>query len=1025
MAWEQKYECYVWDLAGVLYTVKFYKDGWAGSVVTIYGSENAIEFGVVNSTDGVFDQIKATQVMLTMVIEQNFVLRDIYSSESMSTYVEVFKDENSSAATPYWTGFVDPTQYEEPYDVAPQKINVTCVDGLVLLTGMPYNEDASLTGLRLESQIILDVLSEIGVTEFKEYINIYEEEMLATVDDSPLDQAEVDVAVFETKNCQDVLVMLLKKYNACITQKDGVFSLYRPTELIEATVYGRYFTAATTKTSVSFSPVQYISRLTQASTLKQISGGTIMVQLPVNNVTLRLDTGNRESWIENWDFKAETFDGVDFENWTRTSGCIVSTLPLYFGTGKDGIFFTTTNDSTEDYIEQDFGNNVVAETSDFVLEFDIMYLSDKGAIENNVETVLQLIQGTYYLDGYASLDDGYNPVCTWAPGATYLRIFKDVDVGVSEWGHVKFSIPNLPTSGQLTIRLFPSDDADIYVSYKDIKFYCYSTESVKRKYYSKEVDTGTPVQTYKTYGPDGSRTGIIIPSIIMQKTRVFGYNRDIAVIEYTATNNVNGDDIVADYDLGDVVDNQISNILSQFRGAIAIVVRYTLAETAGAFVVDHTSDFDAVDVVLSSAGAIISFTGKTTATKVSGEDFTSAAAITNVTGDLDGTVEEEYQAYISSVAGIYRGYVTDETGEGTVDVDGLAGKTITFNTDEETTCANFVSTNAAFYDSNGLTLTYDQDSIGWYIQFEKKQAGAAWDPAPTYTQTTPNFDIAFTEEQAVVVGQKRIDRITLTGFTGTATITCNGGNETAEIVETVTPSIAWLSRSQEYSGTLDSSGNLKALLQLAANEVARQYARSKQLLNITIHETGTAASTLNTLGCIRDDWNVEETTFPIRSIADWTLANCTLALQDTYVQYEPTDTAPTMTHTCNVKGWMSWRINIRYRVSAGTLTTAWEGYNLVAYYATEGHTVSSSYYNGVNLNADGDWHVAVLDMSSLVAGGTDWMESIITSLRVDIHGDTGTVVDIDWIGFPRAFVVNRGTFDMRNREWDLDLCEII
>lgn len=90
---------------------------------------------------------------------------------------------------------------------------------------------------------------------------------------------------------------------------------------------------------------------------------------------------------------------------------------------------------------------------------------------------------------------------------------------------------------------------------------------------------------------------------------------------------------------------------------------------------------------------------------------------------------------------------------------------------------------------------------------------------------------------------------------------------------------------------------------------------------------------------------------------------------------------------------------IRMRVRPTSASFSWEG---VVYYNTSGHAYSGSFYKiigsptGLAQNA---WVIAEWDMTSLSAGGTDWIDNTIISVRFDISNGSGETWEIDWIAF--------------------------
>jgi hypothetical protein len=267
-------------------------------------------------------------------------------------------------------------------------------------------------------------------------------------------------------------------------------------------------------------------------------------------------------------------------------------------------------------------------------------------------------------------------------------------------------------------------------------------------------------------------------------------------------------------------------------------------------------------------------------------------------------------------------------------------------------------------------------------------------------------------------------------FTGSTVVT----NLTGSLHGTVTyslgaygiirPSVSWY-------GEEPSSGTLKPLLELIGDEIAEQYDEAKQFNQMPIQEI---------VGDV-----IDENVFYIKLVAGWTLADCTLVLTNGYARYTSgVSTNNEMRKTgLTVNGSVFKIISIRYKV----ITAGDPGQGQI-YYVTSGHGETDSYYKTFNLLNDAAWHTLELDMSVLTAGGSDWVTSTITTIRVDLVYNPNLIVDLDWIGFNRGhisainmlgniqdplnqvgglnrvFVINRGSFDVRNCKWELDLVEV-
>lgn len=95
------------------------------------------------------------------------------------------------------------------------------------------------------------------------------------------------------------------------------------------------------------------------------------------------------------------------------------------------------------------------------------------------------------------------------------------------------------------------------------------------------------------------------------------------------------------------------------------------------------------------------------------------------------------------------------------------------------------------------------------------------------------------------------------------------------------------------------------------------------------------------------------------------------------------------------------------KIRARITRRAGSGWRGIAYYTTAGHgTVGgvSGWWKQVPVNPVpnvGDTAIVEWDMAALNAGGTDWLDSIITRIRLDIASLGTDLFDVDWVGVGR------------------------
>jgi len=829
MAWSEKYRQEIADIRLITWTTKISKDGFAGELTYFKGSGEPIILELCNESDDPYDPIKESRAVISVIAETGFILDDLYSTEDMQFKVEIYQNSDL-----YWVGYVDTQQGQEPYEDVPYTVEIYCTDGLSLLRNILYNDEGTYyNGRILTSQIILDILGKIGFTAFKEYVNIYEEAMDDAVGDSLYDQSKPDVDIFRDMYCDEVFKELFKPFGTCIRQVDGIFQIYRPKELIGATVYGRYFTGAAIKSAISFTPKQYIDRNGYSSNIRQVPGGIKGWQSPAKKIIINQDYGNKKSWIKNWQFNLDSWASGDFTDWTKYgTGTAVYPISSLLPNERYGMFHAVYHTDAQPgtlYLEATFGDNAVENVGDlFGIEFDLLIYNNGAATASNVSFWMMITDGTNYLafDHYIGAEGSSK--AAWTSGAAdYIYILQDAPVGSSGWQNIKRTFEDLPSAGPFTIRIYALDNAfvGINVAIKDIKFVAYSATYPKSMNKLRMIDPRRHRPSTLTHKPIE-----IIEEI-----------EDIFENIYEKTNAINGVNLDYDMIIGDVVNTDMANILEQFAGALAVSIRDTLAEAAADFVTDHAADYTDIDVTSDEEDII--FTGKETATKVSGDDFTGDTSITNTSGNLDGSVVAT-QAYVTSVPQIDTITVTGDSGEADVLCDGVT-KALEWEISIALTLQNFVDDYADDYLAVGTILTCTVDEL----IFTAKKAGVPFTGATSITNVSGTLDgeVEDPPTQANVVGQVRIDTITLSGYEGTADIVCDAEEQEVDIDETLSSSSDWNTRGGSES---------KPLLEIICDEIALQYSRPKELIDMALMETeDSEKTTLNLLGNFQDALN--------------------------------------------------------------------------------------------------------------------------------------------------------------------------
>ena len=643
MEWGVKYRGEFTDILGLDWRLDIEKDGYEGSINKLQFSGVPIIFDHLATSDNVFSTIRGIQASFTIYSDIDFQYIELSSVDDLQFRVKIYNSAH------YWTGYIIVGDYSEPYEGVSYPVTVRAACGLGILKNKAYdNEGDYYLGHRYESQVILDCLEKIGFTEFKEFINVYENTTDNTVDDSPLDQVLLDSFAFRNYSCYEVLEEVLKKYNAYITQKDGVFHIIRPKELTGATVYGRYFIAYNDKSSVTITPEQYINRPYYESDRYQIPGGTLMIQPPLKDVYVNHDYGNRESWMLNHNFDGNTYLYDTFEDW-KVVGAAVYPVGGAAVEENQGCQFPYNYFPAINYIYQSFGENSLLSTEDlFIFEFDYMFYNGSSTIDYNAILKIKIKSD----DGAYWLKEDNVKTCSWTNVETYISITTDIPIGETGWTNWKRTITGLPIGGSYTITLYPLFDSqsNVWLGIKGVRWVVTSVELSK-----------IPVQQKRR-----KKIAFFIPVgwelINRWKWEDTFRLKEIKEKQYTASNPINGSFRSTDVMLGDVVDDDIDNVPNQFTGALAtnagspqqktdeVVVSgdygymnitckglkkqcmfdESISQTIVNFVDNYCADYEAIDITLYSGADSLFFRGET------GVDFSTS--VEQVVGTINGTV---------------------------------------------------------------------------------------------------------------------------------------------------------------------------------------------------------------------------------------------------------------------------------------------------------------------------------------------------------------------------------------------------
>lgn len=797
----------------------------SGMIYSMQATGEPLNIEFLSSSDDIHqDPIKGSKADINVYSDVDFEWLELCAVEDMGYRISIYAGDSL-----FWQGYIITNNWSEPYDPVAYPVTISASDGLGLLKNYPYKyttttvDDTYYTGRRFESQIILDILAKINITQFTEFINIYEVNMGDGEGDSPMDQVLIDVDVFIDKYCYDVLTEILNKYNAVIRQVNGEMIIYRPVDLSQEIIHGRIFP---TKTLTSITPEQLISRIGDINDLRDYEGGNLGIKSPAKKITITQDYGYKDSWIRNWQIKGDTFIlGIaQYENWNPGAAWAWISIP-----GEpDGVVMQLQNQlpaTNLNYVYQSFGIYAKITSNIFTFSFDYMTYNLSGS---DTSAIIDIKIKSDSSENYLHYIDETGS--EWST-LSFINFAITIVKGKSDWITFSTNVVGIPAEGSYTITIYApyhvSPPTGVFVSYKNLKFEETSDmliiQKQKRSAWDYLLYLLPPVA--------------LIPGLAINKTKIIKTPKDVQEVvikKIIKTNAINGLEIEYSSTLGDVIDTNIANVIEQFQGSLAVQAT-GLGAAATVFVANHASEYLPGGVIVTSSGNVLYFTSTT-----KGLNFTGSTIITNTSGDLTGTVAHP-QINIAPVAQVDLITKNEDSGGSPFGIT-IKGTTryITWNTNATTTINNWF-TGGCGGGFAGIYLTNNTD--GSFTA----TATTSGDPfTSAWLESGFGFDETTT---ANVVGQKRIDTITLSGGSGGANILCDAVTKGIAYTSALTFTTAWNSR--------DPGGENTELWNLIGNELKNQFDRPRQAITLPLREFDSEDNIpkLNLIGNLQDSRN--------------------------------------------------------------------------------------------------------------------------------------------------------------------------
>lgn len=216
------------NIANEEYRCEIYQKDFGGESTEISGKA-IIEKG---ESKGHLDPIRGTGLSLEILATEDLNFEDFYDQAERSFTVKLYR-----ANILLFQGFLLPEGIFQSFTKTAWIISVKCVDGLGLLTDLSFVKDTGLqfSGRMTCLDIIANCLNRTGLKlKIRTFVDVFYYGMVSGPYVDVLANAKLNTDRFKKSDnntimsCQEVLLSVLKIFNACVTQEDGEWHIYRP-----------------------------------------------------------------------------------------------------------------------------------------------------------------------------------------------------------------------------------------------------------------------------------------------------------------------------------------------------------------------------------------------------------------------------------------------------------------------------------------------------------------------------------------------------------------------------------------------------------------------------------------------------------------------------------------------------------------------------------------------------------------------------------------------------------------------------
>jgi hypothetical protein len=226
------------------YVCNIYQKGYVGNSTEIYGKA-IIEKASVKDH---LTTLRGTGLSLELEAGLDLTFEDLYGRDERDFTVKLYKNGNV-----IYRGYVDPEGIYQSFVRDTWILNINCVDGLGSLENLSFVDEGGFhfVGKMKAIDIIYNCLKRTGLLlPLNTSVNTYYEGLSVSDSIDPFSTIKLNADRFvkiddsTIMSCEEVLNSVLNIFNACVTQENSEWYIYKPNELYDNQypVFRRYNT---------------------------------------------------------------------------------------------------------------------------------------------------------------------------------------------------------------------------------------------------------------------------------------------------------------------------------------------------------------------------------------------------------------------------------------------------------------------------------------------------------------------------------------------------------------------------------------------------------------------------------------------------------------------------------------------------------------------------------------------------------------------------------------------------------------